>query len=59
MPKVFVVLDDREQMTVKKIWMDKDPEEALDFVVKVLAPKVRAKAPCFSAGGKLRLEKPE
>ncbi len=46
MPKVFIVLDEKEQVEMERIHIDKDPEEALDFVLNVIAPQVRKKVPC-------------
>ncbi len=53
--KVFIVLDEEEQMLLKSICVDKDPEEALHFVLKKVAPKVHKKAPCL-AGQLMRSE---
>lgn len=51
MSKVFVVLDDRDQVLLQSICMDKDPQEALQFVMKRIAPKVKKQVPCLD--GKL------
>ncbi len=47
--KVLVALNEEEQIMVKSICLDKDPEEAIYFVTKVLAPKIKKKAPCLGA----------
>ena len=38
-----VSLNDEELMRLEAIFMDKDKEEALRFLVEVIKPKVRAK----------------
>ena len=37
--KVFVTLDDQDQVMLQSICLDKDSEEALYFVLKRIAPK--------------------
>jgi hypothetical protein len=46
--KVFVVLDDQDQVMLQSICMDKDPEEALYFVLKRIAPKLHKQVPCIA-----------
>ena len=36
-------LDDKERMDLETIIMDRDRDEALRFILKVLEPKLRAK----------------
>lgn len=49
MSKVFIVLDEEEQVLVERVCLDKNPEEALAFVLQHVAPKVHRKIPCMSA----------
>ncbi len=46
MPKVFIVLDEKEQVQIERVRIDKDPGEALDFILNVIGPQVRKKVPC-------------
>ncbi len=46
--KVFVTLDDEDQVMLQSICLDKDPEEALHFVLKRIAPKVKKQVPCIA-----------
>lgn len=46
--KVFVTLDDQDQVMLQSICLDKDPEEALFFVLKRIAPKLRKQVPCIA-----------
>ena len=48
MGKVFVTLDDRDQVILQSICLDKDPREALQFVLKNIAPKLRKQVPCIA-----------
>lgn len=47
MGKVFVVLDEKEQLEVERICLDKKPEDALRFVLKSVAPKIHKRVPCM------------
>ncbi|SJZ89851.1 hypothetical protein [Selenihalanaerobacter shriftii] len=40
MSKVFISLDQNELVQLKSIALDKDPEEALEFVLKHIISKV-------------------
>ncbi|MEL7568627.1 MAG: hypothetical protein AAGU27_27690 [Dehalobacterium sp.] len=51
MSKVFVALNEEEQLKLESICTDKDPEEALEFVLKVIVPRLKKTVPCMS--GKL------
>ena len=46
--KVFVTLDDQDQVMLQSICLDKDPEEALHFVLKRIAPKLKKEVPCIA-----------
>lgn len=46
--KVFVTLDDEDQVILQSICLDKDPEEALFFVLKRIAPKLHKQVPCIA-----------
>lgn len=46
--KVFVTLDDNDLVALQSICLDKDPEEALYFVLKKIAPKVHKYVPCIA-----------
>jgi len=46
--KVFVTLDDEDQVMLQSICLDKDPEEALYFVLKRIAPKLSKQVPCIA-----------
>ncbi len=46
--KVFVTLDDEDQVMLQSICLDKDPKEALHFVLKRIAPKVKKQVPCIA-----------
>jgi hypothetical protein len=46
--KVFVTLDDKDQVMLQSICIDKDPEEALYFVLKRIAPKLHKQVPCIA-----------
>ena len=48
MTKVFVVLDEEEQLLLENISMDEDSEEALKFVLEHIIPKVKKQASCLS-----------
>lgn len=48
MSKVFVALDDEDQVILRTICVDKDPQEALYFVLKRIAPKIKKKVPCIA-----------
>ncbi len=46
--KALVSLSKEEQAMIRSICVDKDPEEAVYFVTKVLAPKIKKKVPCLA-----------
>jgi protein-arginine kinase len=46
--KVFVALDDRDQVILQSICVDKNPQEALRFVLKNIAPKLHKQVPCIA-----------
>ena len=46
--KVLRSLSKEEQAMIRSICVDKDPEEAVYFVTKVLAPKIKKKVPCLA-----------
>ena len=46
MGKVFIVLDEQEQLSLEMILVDKDEREALKFLKNHVAPKVKKKRPC-------------
>lgn len=46
--KVFVTLNEEDQVMLQSICLDKDPEEALYFVLKRIAPKVKKQVPCIA-----------
>ncbi len=48
MSKVFVTLDDRDQVALQSICLDKDAEEALQFVLKIIVPKLHKQVPCIA-----------
>lgn len=48
MGKVIVVFDESEQLILKSIYYDEDPEEALNFVLKCIIPKVKKELSCLS-----------
>jgi len=45
--KVFIVLDREAQAALWNVCVDKDPQEALDFVLKVIEPQARKHMPCL------------
>ncbi|SDC00421.1 MULTISPECIES: hypothetical protein [unclassified Candidatus Frackibacter] len=40
MGKVFIGLDEDDQLQLERICLDKDPQEALEFILEKVAPKV-------------------
>ena len=46
--KVLVALDKEEQNMIRSICVDKDPEEAVYFVTKILAPKLKKQVDCLA-----------
>jgi len=46
--KVFVTLNYEDQVMLQSICLDKDPEEALYFVLKRIAPKLHKQVPCIA-----------
>ncbi len=51
MEKVFVVLSDEDQTMLHSICVDKDPQEALDFVLKRIVPQLKKISPCLGEMG--------
>jgi hypothetical protein len=43
MESTAISLTEEELMRLESIFMDKDPEEALQFLLQVIKPKIRAK----------------
>lgn len=43
-----MALDIQEQLMLERICVDKDPEEALEFVLEHIAPKIKKELPCLS-----------
>ncbi|ADL13519.1 hypothetical protein [Acetohalobium arabaticum] len=43
MSKLFISLDQKEQTMLERICLDKDPQEALEFIVEYIIPKVDKK----------------
>lgn len=48
MGKTFIALDEKEQIMVERICLDKDPQEALAFVMQVIAPRIKKPIPCLA-----------
>jgi len=44
--KVFVALDEMEQLTVERICLDRDPDDALEFLAKCILPRLHKANPC-------------
>ena len=51
MEAVFIAFDQEDMVTLESIKLDKDPEEALEFVLKTVYPRVEKKAPCLGQQG--------
>ncbi|HWR39886.1 MAG TPA: hypothetical protein VN611_10335 [Patescibacteria group bacterium] len=49
MGKVFAVFDEEEQLLLKRIYFDEDPQDALQFVLEHIIPKVGKEISCISA----------
>lgn len=49
MAKSFIVLDEKELLAVERICLDKDPQEALAFVLQSVAPKIKKVIRCLGA----------
>ncbi len=47
MSKVFVTLDDQDQVALQSICLDKDAEEALQFILKRVVPKLNKQVSCL------------
>jgi len=45
--KALIVLDAKELVRLEEVCLDRDPEVALRFVLEVIAPKIRDRAPCL------------
>lgn len=56
MNKIFFVLSEEDLVKLESICIDKDPDEALRFVLKKVAPQVRKPLPCL-AGQIMRAER--
>jgi len=54
--KIFFVLEEKDLVTLESICMDKDPQEALSFVLKRVVPQVRKQVPCL-AGQLMRADR--
>lgn len=48
MGKIFVVLSEEDLLVLEGICLDKDPQEALEFVLKRIAPKTHKPLPCLA-----------
>ncbi|QGP93301.1 hypothetical protein MGLY_27080 [Neomoorella glycerini] len=48
MGKVLIALNEEEQLMLQRICLDKDAEEALEFVLQKIAPKIPKKIPCLA-----------
>lgn len=48
MSKIFFVLTQEDLVTLERICVDRDPEEALRFVLKRVAPQVKKPLPCLA-----------
>ncbi len=46
--KVFVALGEEDMVMLQSICLDKDPQEALYFVLKRIAPKLKKQLPCIA-----------
>lgn len=44
------MLDETEQLTVERICLDREPEEALVFVQASVAPQLKKRIPCVDRG---------
>ncbi|MDO9535284.1 MAG: hypothetical protein Q7J85_08130 [Bacillota bacterium] len=56
MGKIFFVLEEKDLVTLESICLDKDPEEAMHFVLKRVVPQVRKQLPCL-AGQLMRADR--
>ncbi len=56
MSKIFFVLSEEELVELESICIDKDPDEALHFVLKKVAPQVKKPLPCL-AGQLMRADR--
>ncbi len=45
--KIFIVLNREDQEALWNVCVDKDPQEALDFVLKKIEPQARKHMPCL------------
>lgn len=55
MSKAFVALNEEDQLKLESICTDKDPKEALEFVLKIIVPRLKKTVPCM-AGELVRYE---
>ncbi|MDP2873372.1 MAG: hypothetical protein Q8P31_12660 [Bacillota bacterium] len=55
MGKVLIVFDELEQVAIQRICLDKDPNEALQFVLQVIEPKLHRRVPCMEKSLDMRL----
>lgn len=56
MSKIFFVLSEEDLVKLESICIDKDPDEALHFVLKKVAPQVKKPLPCL-AGQLMRADR--
>lgn len=56
MSKIFFVLNEEDLVTLERIYMDKDSDEALHFVLKKVVPQIRKQLPCL-AGQLMRADR--
>lgn len=56
MSKIFFVLSEEDLVTLERIYMDKDSDEALHFVLKKVVPQIRKQLPCL-AGQLMRADR--
>jgi len=45
--KLLIVLAPSEVLRLQGVIMDRDPQEALSFVLEVISPKVHERVPCL------------
>ncbi len=46
--KAFVAFNDEDVVMINRICVDKDPEDALYFVMKRIVPKLKKQLPCLA-----------
>lgn len=47
MGKVLIVLDEEKQLWAQRICLDRDPEEALAFLLECVRPQLHKRVPCM------------